>query len=156
MVHGETHGNRLQQRLIDSLANGECAAKSDVSNTRLLTCLAGTHWGKCRMEHMLVFILISIHSTIIGIQLQMWMWVIVISCIGKMIAGDLGFMASWLGRLAVSWPGMTCCHFIILISRCRPAGLHRLYKRKRKGRKYYTFRMGKYFYEIISSATDWY
>jgi len=46
-----------------------------------------------------------------GIQLQMWTRVIVISCIGKIIARDLCLVASRLYRMDVTRPWFTCCRY---------------------------------------------
>jgi len=81
------------------------------------------------------FGLIGIRMVIIGIQLQTWMQVIVNRCIGKIITKDISLVASWLYRMVVAQTWVTCRRYIIPISRRRPPGLHKPYKRKRKERQ---------------------
>jgi hypothetical protein len=58
-----------------------------------------------------------------GIRLQMWTRVIVNSCIGKIIAGDLSLVASRLYRMAVTRPlsraavtvGRICSGFVMVV-----------------------------------------
>jgi len=102
--------------------------------------------------------LVGIRMVIIGIRLQTWTQVIVNRCISKIIARDLSLVASWLYRMAVTRTWVTCRRYIIPLFRCRPPGLHKLYKREGKERetKNETIILGTQSYEPIGPTTDRY
>jgi transposase InsO family protein len=101
--------------------------------------------------------LIGIRMVIRGIRLQTWTRVIVNRCIGKIIARDLSLVARRLYRMAVTRPQSRVA---VTLSPSLGADLlgcmNRTREKERKGKKYYTFIVRTYSYEIISPATNWY
>jgi len=80
------------------------------------------------------FGLVGIRMVITGIRLQTCSQVIVNRFIGKIIARDLSLLVSWLYRMAGTQTWVTCHRYIIPLFRRRPPGLHKPYRRKRKGK----------------------